>query len=706
MPPSDTYNAQAFPEEVLRSTNKNKDSGIISDAIMLVGHGDGGGGASPAMVESMRRMRDVDGVPKVKFSTPLEYFRNLESKKEDLPRWVGELYFELHRGTYTTQAKTKLENRQSEVLLQDAEMLNSLALLCASSSGEDFGYPRSKLLQCWKLVLKNCFHDTLPGSCIGEVYKETAEDYAMVRQQCIEAFGIALQFIKTNCISIFKSRRGAKRIKTDNINGHEVNGSDSCELHGLMICRGFKNNLHNDFHVIETCVATNPAHTSLVWQKCAAEKQKPLLPKEPNPGSHRVLLAVQSITGGFGAVLEPHFLTKKSSQAIREVQITTKVKANGQKVYVLENDAVTAEICETGIVENLRLAGQDKPIREALTQENGGNRLVIYDDVSQFWCGWDTEVYSFEKQQPIESAVSCEIVETGPLRVALHVQYPPTKAGSRIEQYITLRAGSSRVDFRTEVDWKESRKILRVLFDTQVRSDVASYESQFGFVKRPTTFNHSWEIAKFEVVGHRFCDISEPGFGVALLNDCKYGYSVRDSTMRLSLLRASKSPDDTADIGKHVMTYAILPHWRSFPCHEVVNEAADLNCPSEFYECSTISQIPGSIALTFEMQTDISLQATLDTVVISAVKKSEKDSDALIVRMYESMGARGRAVLRCPAEYIIQRAQVCNMLDETVSSKDSRLQEVQNGEFVKSVLLEFRPFEIRSVALFFGELRN
>lgn len=160
MPPSDTYNAQAFPEEVLRSTNKNKDSGIISDAIMLVGHGDGGGGASPAMVESMRRMRDVDGVPKVKFSTPLEYFRNLESKKEDLPRWVGELYFELHRGTYTTQAKTKLENRQSEVLLQDAEMLNSLALLCASSSGEDFGYPRSKLLQCWKLVLKNCFHDT------------------------------------------------------------------------------------------------------------------------------------------------------------------------------------------------------------------------------------------------------------------------------------------------------------------------------------------------------------------------------------------------------------------------------------------------------------------------------------------------------------------------------------------------------------------
>lgn len=690
----------------MRSTNKNKDSGVISDAIMLVGHGDGGGGASPAMVESMRRMRDVDGVPRVKFSTPFEYFKNLEAKQEDLPRWVGELYFELHRGTYTTQAKTKLENRQSEILLQDAEMLSSLALLTASSAGEDFDYPISKLTQCWKLVLKNCFHDTLPGSCIAEVYRETAEDYAKVRYQCMEAFRIALQYIKANCDAIYKFTRGAKRLKTEVTNGHNGNGSDICDLHGLMICRGNMNNLQSDLRVIETCVAMKLATTSLVWQECVVGEQKSLLQKESNSGTRRVLLATHDTPGGFGAILEPRFLTKSSSEAIRTVQVSAKAKADGRMVYILENGVVTAEICETGVMDNLRLLGQDKPTREALTQKNGGNRLVVYDDVSQFWCGWDTEVYSFEKQQPIGSAVSCKIVETGPLRVALHVKYPPTKAGSTIEQYITLRAGSSRIDFRTEVDWKESRKILRVLFDTQVRSDYASYESQFGYVKRPTTFNHSWEIAKFEVVGHRFCDISEPGFGVALLNDCKYGYSVRDSTMRLSLLRASKSPDDTADIGKHFMTYAILPHWQSFPCHEVVNEATDLNCPPEFYECPSVGQIPSSMALTFEMQTDSSLEATLDTAVISAVKKSERDSNALVVRMYESMGARGRAVLRCPADYIIQRAQVCNMLDETVPSSDSRLEEVQNGEFVKSVLLEFQPFEIRSVALFFGELRN
>ncbi|KAI0566806.1 alpha-mannosidase type II manG [Gracilaria domingensis] len=651
MPPADTYNAQAFPDEVFRSVNKNKDSGVISDAIMLVGHGDGGGGASPAMVESMRRMSDLDGVPRVKFSTPLEFFKQLEELQDDLPRWVGELYFELHRGTYTSQARTKLENRQSEVLLQEAEALCSIALCASKLSHIPFTYPMSELKECWKMVLKNCFHDTLPGSCIAEVYRETARDYQEVRLKGIAAVKRVMKYFEENYVSLFKVESPSKRRKI------MATSSDSCTpVNGILVSRermAYKEESLRP-RVIETHLRSDKDLHKLSWQPCEAQKQVSLLEKSGDCDMPRVLLALNTPPRGFGVTIRPIFLSV-SSKDLRPVSIVKKERIGRPHGFLLDNGIVRAEICETGVVESVKLVPVDTTTlqrgREALkwrtdasdSISQGGNRLVLYDDVSQFWCAWDAEVYSFEKKEVVGEAVSCEIIESGPLRVALHLKYPATKAGSEIEQFILLRAGSARLDFRTEINWKESRKILRVLFNAEVRNSHASYDSQFGYVKRPTTFNHSWEIAKFEVVGHQFCDLSEPGFGVTLLSDCKYGYSVRDSTMRLSLLRASKSPDDTADMGRHFMTYALLPHQKAFPCQEVFAEAWDLNVPPEFHDCIELDGATQQAYLAFEMMTGAS--NTLESVCISAVKRSELHSDAVVVRMYETMGSRGLTAL-------------------------------------------------------------
>jgi alpha-mannosidase len=207
-------------------------------------------------------------------------------------------------------------------------------------------------------------------------------------------------------------------------------------------------------------------------------------------------------------------------------------------------------------------------------------------------------------------------------------------------------------------------------------------------VQRPTTFNHSWEIAKFEVVGHQYADLSEHNFGVALLNDCKYGYSVRDSVMRLSLLRASKSPDDCADMGHHTFTYSIMPHWQAFPVRSVIEEAADLNWGPQAHAVSQeMSRSPGSLVKVLG-------GGGLDSVVISAVKRSERQADAIVIRAYESLGGRGSCGLGINSYASIKAVHACNMLEEKASDA-GEISVRKRSE----IWLSFSPFQIRTVLI-------
>lgn len=301
-------------------------------------------------------------------------------------------------------------------------------------------------------------------------------------------------------------------------------------------------------------------------------------------------------------------------------------------------------------------------------------------------------MYSFEKKRLIGPAIRCEVIESGPLRAAIALEYPPTAAGSLIRQIISLKAESSRLDFRTEVDWKESRKLLRAVFATSVRAPQASYGTQFGYVTRPTSFNTSWDRAKFEVCGHQYADISEYGFGVSLLSDYKYGFSVRDSVMRLSLLRSPKSPDEGADMGKHVFTYSVLPHWRAFPCRAVLAEAMDMNFAPTPYMCS------GSIRKSQGALVGVK-KGGLDSVVISAVKMAEHRDDAIVIRAYESLGGRGKAYIRVGASSC-QEVVACNLLeDEKMCSRDTDANcptdaKLRGGNEIE---MTFSAFQVRTV---------
>lgn len=724
MPPADTYNAQAFPEEVLRTAHKNKDCSMFNQAIMLVGHGDGGGGASPAMMESIRRMNDLEGVPKTQFSTPAKFFAEVKKEEKNLPRWVGELYFEMHRGTYTTQAETKKNNRQCETLLRDVEVISSQALILGPCAGASFSYPADILKKCWKLVLKNCFHDTLPGSSIAAVYKETERDYAFVKKNCLDAIDTAVTFICRSLMTMDESnvQPAAKRSKTEN--GHIsidaiTDGTGTNEKNTILVVRSSGAQISDRPYILEVAQSSLSDDFGDVFKQTTRTGSMTCLParKMQDEDQQRALVAIKTRPTGIGFLSNVQMLLTNDIEAImpavRHAIITRSSAASGGNFFVLQNGLVEATISATGHLTSMILISQSGYRREALSKDagslepgsEGGNRLVIYDDVPQFW-GWCTEMYAYEKKEEIGQAITCEIVEEGPLQVSLRLKYPKTKYGSSIEQFIILRAESSRLDFRTTVDWKESRKILRVLFNTNLRASQASYDIQFGYIQRPTTRNHSWEIAKFECVGHHFCDLSEHNFGVAILNDCKYGYSVMDSTMRLSLLRAPKCPDDTADQGIHTMTYSILPHWDSFPTKEVIQEGEDLNWPPLLHNVEIPSLETATLKgmdFTFRILSDSS-KRFLDSVIISAIKQADKQPGKIVLRMYEAMGARGTARVKCPARMQIMSVRECNMLEDVLEGDSeiaAHMSNPEDDEDGSSISISFTPFQIRTIMLEF-----
>jgi len=320
--------------------------------------------------------------------------------------------------------------------------------------------------------------------------------------------------------------------------------------------------------------------------------------------------------------------------------------------------------------------------RELILENTKGNQFKIYDDAPLYWDAWDVEIYHLEKESDITNG-NVKIIEKGPLRVALEVKIKISEK-SNIKQFIYLTPISKRIDFETEVEWHESHKFLKVEFSVDILCDTAIYETAFGYIKRPTHYNTSWDMAKFEVCGHKFADLSEYGYGVSLLNDSKYGYAIHEKTMRLSLLRSPKAPDDSCDIGTHNFKYALLPHIGSFFASNVVEEGYKFNVPL----------IPRYIE-EMEMNNSFQLFKINDkkNIVIDTIKYAENDKitdKAIIVRLYEAYG--GTSQFELFSELPVKKCYMCNGLEESIQEIEWK---------INTCKLTIKPFKIMTLKLFF-----
>jgi alpha-mannosidase len=618
LPHATTYNAVVNAAEVFGTWKNFRQKETHNELITAYGYGDGGGGPTREMIENIELLGNFPGAPRVRYGTVREFMERVEQEvADDLPVWNGEFYLEYHRGTYTSQARNKRNNRKSEFLLHDAEFLAALAALTT-----DYSYPQADINQAWELICLNQFHDILPGSSIGPVYVDSDKDYAQI---C--ALGEAVRDSALAALSsVLPSGSKAVAVNPTSFGGRRI---------GLL--EGGSGALTDE--------SGNPLTTQ--------PTERGLLVEVPNVQPYSVI---------------PLF--EASDSAPTYTSTVTASEANGGAV--LENSLLRVEFNAAGSITRLYDKQAD---REVLPPGEQGNVLLAFEDRPLNFDAWDIDIFYEDRAETVEGVESLKVTESGPLRAALQINR--RYRSSTINQTIYLYSDSKRIDFDTEIDWHEHHILLKVAFPVDILSPVATFEVQWGNVQRATHRNTPWDMARFETCAHKWADLSEGNYGVALLNDCKYGYDVHHNVLRLSLLKSATSPDPNADQGAHQMVYSLLPHvgdWRE----AVVPEAYDLNDPLILRRVngSTGAPLPASLV-------------SVDTpnVIIETVKLAE-DGNGLIVRLYEHQRSRGK--VNVTAGFAISEAYVCNLLEE-----NERPLPV-NGNTVQ---IEVTPYQIQTLRL-------
>lgn len=560
---------------------------LSHEAILTYGYGDGGGGPTKEQIELLRRASyGVPGCPNGKSEFASAMLARLGRRMDGNPRtpkWQGELYLEYHRGTYTSMAKNKRNNRKSEFLYQQTEMLCSMA---GALTG--LAYPKAVLHEGWEHILTNQFHDIIPGSSIKEVYDDSDKDYATLMEWAEKE--------KSAAVEALLSRIPAKG-KYVIFNGNSFPGNGIVRVDG---CAYYVQDI--------------PAKGYCVL---------PLAPQKS-----RVTLSGRTVDTPFFTVeFDEHY--------------------NIARLYDKQN------------------------AREVLRAGECGNQLLVHEDFPYAHDNWEISAYHEDKKYLLNEVSSVETVDEG-ARFGLRITRP--WAESHIEQTIWFYNDLPKIDFENHVSWHQHHQLLCAAFPIDVNTDHATFDIQFGRVERPTHSNTSWDAMRFETCGHKYADLSENGYGVSLLNDCKYGHDVHDGVMKLTLIKCGTYPNPEADIGEHTFTYSVYPHAGSLCGADTVRLAYDLNLPMEAYAGQAGD---GSLPERYSL-----VSCDRANVVVDTVKEAE-DSAAMIVRFYETENIRTNTTLTFG--FRPTRVTVCDLMENEQSELTS------DGN---TVSLTVRPFEI------------
>ena len=568
--------------------------------LLAYGYGDGGGGPTPGMIETSLRASNMEGMPEMESMTISDFMHELEAQKDELPVYDDELYLELHRGTLTQMHNVKRKNRKAEYALRDMEYFNVLA-----------GKPRHENSDKWlKTLLKNQFHDILPGTCITPVYEVYNKEMdALLADYAAATADYARSLTDGgDCVTLFNTLSFPR--------------SDAAVIAAAGYAKDYPSQRYTDVcgrDVLAVGGVSIPAFGSAVVELADAPVKK------PSPFTYD------------GTTLTTPFA----------------------KIVFDENGYISSFI-DLASGRELR-----KPGGEPL------NVLLFSEDVPLSYDNWDVERDAIAKGKPVHGFKDRTLVTDGAVEIRLRSEFEVGN-GTSLVQDMVCYADSPRIDFHTLVIWNSHHRLLKAGFDLDIAATRAHCEIQYGSIERPTTENNSMEMAKFEVTNRNFTDLSEPRFGAAVLNDCKYGIALAGGNLRLSLHRGGDHPTVCGDDGVHEMTYSFLPHAGGFAAETVVQPAYQLNVP--------IVAVRGKADLA------PFAAVSVPNVIVEAVKPAEDGSDAFVLRMYECEGSKTNATVKLgvPAT----KAVLTNLLED---EKERLL--LNDG----AVSLSFKPFEIKTV---------
>ena len=582
-----TYVGIPEPRQIMGTWDRYQDKHLNNEIINTFGYGDGGGGPTAEHIEKIRRMEaGIPGCANTKIDRAESFLERLyekASKNDKLAKWNGDLYLEFHRGTYTSIAKNKRNNRKAEFLMMNTEWLSSFAsILC----GEE--YDESLIDECWKTILLNQFHDIIPGSSIKQVYEDSDKEYEALFAKA----GGLFDRLKTEI---------AKQISKA---GTVVFNPNAFPAGGIVEADG-------------------------------------------------QLLHVEDIPAKGYRVVE-------TSDSFQKPSLTD---------YCLENEYLKVTFSKSYEIEKIY---DKKAGREVLKNGGVGNRLIAFDDSCVYeFDAWELKDFHTEKSWVIDDVSAVERIDNG-----LQAGFTITRKflESTITQTVLLSANSGVLSFDNDVDWQNHHLILKAEFPVDINANKAVYDIQFGNIERSTHRNTSWDAAKFEVCGHKFADLSQGDYGVALMNDCKYGYAIHDSVMRLTLLKSATDPNPDADIGRHVFKYALYPHQNAFAASDTLRQAYLFNNPLFAASSSGGGSLAGK---------GCTVCCDAENVICETVKKA---GNGYLIRAYE--GLNKRATAKMGFGFPIKKAFLCDLME-------NELEELTVCE--NSLTVPFKPFEIISI---------
>jgi len=563
------------------------------------GFGDGGGGPTYGMLEYLKRVKDLPGMPEIEPTTASAYMQNLEERREKLPLYDGELYLEFHRGTLTQMHDVKQNNRKGEIALHNMELAGVLA--------NDADTEKRDAL--YKILLKNQFHDILPGTSIPKVYEVAVPE---MRKMIGDAH--------------YETARSLGQIKED------AEGNISL-LNPLSFERQSAVEMPGAFGLENKATQT--------YQ---------------NQDGETVTV--------FRAEIPAMGVVNYTKTPVNEQQ--SRFTADGNK---LETPYYTVTFDENGYISSLIDKQKDREIANVSGTPLG--TLWFGEDMPTAYDNWEVEDDIFRKLKPVTALQSREVVSDGAVQYRIRSVYKIGRKSTATVDTV-FHAGSRQIDYEMKLDWQDRHSLLKAGFDVNIRSAFVKNEIQFGHVDRPTTRNTSLECAKFEICNHKWSDLSETNYGVAVLNDCKYGISAEGSDLRLTLQRGGCRPDPITDFGVHYMKYALLPHVGPFTAESVVRPAYEFN-----YDVMTGTDVRFNVPKLFSL--------SASNIICESVKTAEDVPNAYVLRLYESERSTTNCTLTLTGA---KSARLTNLLEETVEELP-----MEKGK----IKLNFRPFEIKTI---------
>ncbi|MFP3091116.1 glycosyl hydrolase-related protein [Treponema sp. TIM-1] len=581
------YNGRVNPGSLAELWGEIQHKEIQSAAINSVGEGDGGGGTTRGDLEMARRLTNLEGAPKAAWKKVSAALDAIFSGSTEWPEWRGELYLELHRGTYTTQAKTKAYNRRLEFGLRRTELFFTIAALEGWAS-----YPREVLRGFWKKLLTQQFHDIIPGSSINRVYVEAEAEYQKIetglaeltgslRQQVLAPLGGGL--VLFNDLSWEREDPAAFALPATDKNP-VLAGADAV----------YPAQFYEDLEGREKLIST-PKIPSLGWA---------------------------------------HFYLAEG--------------AGEASPFTFTGETLETPFYRIRFDDRGRIAGliDRRRNREMVAAGGKFNRFISAQDIPVLWDAWDIDADWTRFQEDEDRLISTTTAD-GPVCFRLRRTYAIGRASVLVQDTV-FYAGNPRIDFETKIHWQEQQRLLKVGFDTAIDAVQVRCEVQYGHLLRNTHRNLPQDRAKFEICAHKWIALEEEGGGIALLNNGKYGHDATGGHMGLTLLRSPIAPDPTADRGEQRFTYSLLPFTGPFGEAGIVRAGYELNSPAGA-EVSADVKAPasgrGSGGYSF-----FTLDGKAVVVESVKAPEAPAPTGSIVIRLYESLGGRVETTLRFSRE--------------------------------------------------------